>query len=218
MRVEALSLGKPITVEYNGKPVETGFYKEPVSGGRMVRRLNIDGDQQADLKLHGGADKAVYAFPGEHYAFYENHCGPGPFKHGHFGENLTTAGLLEDTVRIGDRYLIGKAVLEVTQPRSPCFKFGIRMGAREAIQTCLNSGKTGFYFRVIEEGILQAGDNITLVASDADAPTVLDTHRLYYFDKMNVAALQRAVKCNALKDVWKAEFAGRLAGLGIAPP
>lgn len=216
MKVVALSVSTPRTIEYNGKPVETGFFNEPVDGKRMVWKLNIDGDEQADLKVHGGPDKAVYAFPHEHYPFYEDAHGPGPFRFGYFGENLTTTGMSEDVVRIGDRYRIGGALFEVTQPRSPCFKFGVRLAAREAIQSCLNSGKTGFYFRVIEEGELGAGDVINLIKKDETAPTVEETHRLYYFDKMNVDALQRAVRCEALKDVWRDEFASRLSSLGVS--
>ncbi len=216
MELLAVSVGQPRAVAYNGKEVETGIWKTPVDGPRMVWRTDTDGDRQADLTLHGGVHKAVYAFPVEHYGYYQDRFGPGPFGFGHFGENLTVRGMDEDEVRIGDRFRIGGALLEVSQPRSPCFKFGLRMGSREAIKACLASGRTGFYLRVLEEGEVAAGDRIEAEHWDETAPSVAEVHRLYYFDRANIAGLKRAARCAALAPGFKDEFVRRLGDLG--PP
>ena len=174
---------------------------------------NIDGDRQADLKLHGGPLKAVYAFPFEHYAFYQRELQQDNYPYGHFGENLTTKGMLETDVRIGDRYQIGGAVLEVSQPRSPCFKFGIKMGARDAIKICLKSGRTGFYLRVLTEGHIQATDAIHLLHRDVAAPSVRSVHDVYFFDKANLDALTQATGCAALGPAFKDELRARIKAL-----
>ncbi|MDW4551341.1 MOSC domain-containing protein [Defluviimonas sp. D31] len=214
MKLLAVSVGQPRPALYNGKEVETGIWKAPVAGPVRVWRLNVDGDRQADLTVHGGVHKAVYAFPVEHYGFYQERFGPGPFGFGHFGENLTTRGLSEDEVRIGDRYRIGGALLEVSQPRSPCFKFGLRMGSREAIKICVASGRTGFYLRVVEEGEVAAGHRIAAEHWDEAAPTVAEVHRLYFLDRNNLAGLRRAAGCAALAPAFRDEFIARLAALG----
>ena len=215
MRIVALSVSKPKIIHHKGREVSTGIYKVPVQGPRMVRKTNIDGDVQADLKVHGGPNKAVYAFPFEHYAYYQEKFGQEQFEFGQFGENLTTEGMLESDVRIGDRYRVGEVVFEVSQPRSPCFKFAIKMGSPDAIKACLSSGKTGFYFRVLSEGMIQSGDTIQREFSNDAAPSVEETHRLYYFDKQNIDGLKQAVQCIALAEVWKNEFASRLEKLGV---
>ena len=170
MRILALSVSKPKLVQYKGKEISTGIYKKPVHGPVMLRKTNVDGDGQADLKVHGGLDKAVYSFPWEHYAFYQEHFGHDDFAYGHFGENLTTKEMLETAVHIGDRFRIGEAVLEVSQPRSPCSKFAMKMGAAEAVKTMLDSGKTGYYFRVIKEGVIDVG-KATRLSVNETAPT-----------------------------------------------
>jgi MOSC domain-containing protein YiiM len=215
MKVEALCVAKPKTIEHQGKTVSTGIYKTPVEGPRMARRTNIDGDGQADLSVHGGIDKAVYAFPLEHYAFYREALGSGPFDFGQFGENLTVSGLLESEVRIGDRYRAGGALLEVSQPRSPCFKFAIKMGAPEAVRTCLLSARTGFYLRVLLEGPIEAGDAIRREFTDAAAPSVKEVHELAFFDKENVEGLKRAARCTRLASAFRDEFVNRLFALGV---
>ena len=144
----------------------------------MVRKLNIDGDEQADLTVHGGEDKAVYAFPAEHYSYYQDILKQDPYEPGQFGENLTTEGMLESNVHIGDRYRVGEVVFEVSQPRSPCYKFAIKMGVAESLSICINSAKTGYYFRVLSEGVIQSGDPIELDHSNDTAPTVEELHRV----------------------------------------
>ena len=215
MKIEALCVAKPKTIAHQGRTISTGIYKSPVEGSRMVRRTNIEGDGQADLSVHGGIDKAVYAFPREHYAFYQEALGGGPYAFGQFGENLTVSGLLESAVRIGDRYRAGGALLEVSQPRSPCFKFAIKMGTPEAVRLCLLSARTGFYLRVIEEGPIEAGDAIRQDFTDAAAPSVEEVHALAFFDKENVEGLKRAVRCTPLAPAFREEFAGRLSALGV---
>lgn len=213
VKIESLSVSKPRSIVHEGRQIVTGIFKTPIQGLRMVRRTNIDGDGQADLSVHGGVHKAVYAFPYEHYDFYRERLGREPFDFGQFGENLTVSGLLESGVRIGDRYRVGDVVFEVSQPRSPCFKFGIKMGHSEAVRLCLSSAKTGFYFRVIEEGIIGAGMNIDIVSSDEMSPTVQEVHNTYYFDRKNVEGLTRAANCKALAPPFRDEFVSRLRKL-----
>ena len=181
-------------------------------GPVRVGKTNIEGDAQADLSVHGGPDKAVYAFPWEHYAFYHEHFGHDDFAYGHFGENLTTEGMTETVVHIGDRFRIEEAVLEVSQPRSPCFKFAMKMGTADAIKTMLESGKTGYYFRVIEEGTIDTGE-VTRLSSNGSAPTVEGAHRLMFFDTVNVSELKNASACSALAPSWREKFSARLRKL-----
>jgi MOSC domain-containing protein YiiM len=213
MDIVAVNVAIPRLVEFDGRLISTGIYKTPVRGPRRVGRTNIEGDGQADLTVHGGPDKAVYAFPLEHYAFYQEALGRDPFEYGQFGENLTTRGLLEAGVRIGDRYRMGEVLFEVSQPRAPCFKFAIKMGSSEVIRIFLESGRSGFYLRVLEEGLIAAGDGIELAATDAAAPSVAEIHRLYFFDKQNLEALRRAVGCTRLAPAFRDSFVSRLAKL-----
>ena len=213
MRVHALNISKPKTIVYKGEEVFTGIYKVPTIESRMVRLLNIDGDEQADLTVHGGVDKAVYGFPFEHYSYYQEKLKQDSYETGQFGENLTTEGLLESDVQIGDRYRVGEVVLEVSQPRSPCYKFAIKMETAEALSLCINSAKTGFYFRVLNEGFIQSGDRVEVDYSNTNAPTVEEVHRLYYLDKKNIDALTKAAGCNSLAKVWRDEFENRISKL-----
>ena len=214
MRLQSVNVALPRTIEYKGETVSTGIYKQPVDTRLAVRRLNIDGDAQADLSVHGGVDKAVYAFPSEHYSAYQSELGQDPYPPGQFGENLTTQGMLETEVRIGNRYRIGTALLEVSQPRSPCYKFAIKMGTAEALAVCVNSALTGFYLRVLEEGEIGAGDTIELDRAQTDAPTVDEIHRLYFLDRRNIDQLRRAVNCEQLADAFRDVFRARLEELG----
>ena len=214
MQLQFLNVALPRTVEYKGETVSTGIYKQPTDERLAVRRLNIDGDAQADLSVHGGVDKAVYAFPSEHYSAYQSELGQESYPPGQFGENLTTQGMLETEVRIGDRYRIGTALLEVSQPRSPCYKFAIKMDTAEALAVCINSALTGFYLRVLEEGEIGAGDAIELEHTETGAPTVDEIHRLYFLDRRNIDQLRRAVNCDLLADAFRNVFRVRLAELG----
>ena len=214
MQIQSLNVALPQRIEYKGEAVVTGIYKRAVTQPRLVRRLNIEGDGQADPSVHGGVDKAVYAFPSEHYEFYRELLGQESYEPGQFGENLTTAGLLETEVRIGDRYRVGDVLLEVSQPRSPCYKFAIKMGTPAALALMIDSARTGFYLRVLNEGYICAGDPIESDFVNRDAPTVDEVHRLYYLDKQNLAALQRAIACETLANALRDDFAARLQKLG----
>ncbi len=213
MRILSLNVSKAKTVTYKNEEVSTGIYKVSVRGPKMVRKLNIDGDEQADLKLHGGVHKAVYAFPSEHYPYYQKVLNQDSYEPGQFGENLTTEGMFETDVRIGDRYRVGEVVFEVSQPRAPCYKFGIKMGVAEALAVCIKSSKTGFYLRVIREGMIQSGDTIELEYSNETAPTVEEVHKLYYLDKKNLSGLKQAADCATLTQVFRDEFNKRIEKL-----
>jgi MOSC domain-containing protein YiiM len=158
----AIHVGRPTELQFHGRSVLSAIDKRPVTGPVMVRRLNLEGDQQADLKVHGGPDKAVYCYPSEHYAVWSGELGR-PLGFGSFGENLTLAGLREDALHIGDRLSIGDVVLQVTQPRLPCFKLGIRFGDQRFVGRFLQSRRSGFYCRVLQEGMIEPGQSITIV-------------------------------------------------------
>ncbi len=150
MKLLSINVGRPRPVPYRDGVVSTGIYKEPVAGRTWLRRLNLDGDGQADLRVHGGEDKAVYAYPFERYAFWSRELRRNDLGYGQFGENLTVEGLLEEQVHIGDVYRIGAALLQVSQPRSPCFKLGVRMGDAAFVARFAAANYTGFYLRVLE--------------------------------------------------------------------
>jgi len=162
MKVLSINAGLPREVQSLARTVTTSIFKAPVAGRIAVRRHNIDGDRQSDLSVHGGADKAVYVYPAEHYAFWRAWLGDEVLPWGAFGENLSTEGLLEDTTYIGDRLQIGSAEFLVTQPRMPCFKLGIRFNRPDIVKHFLQSGRTGFYLSVSRQGEVGAGDAVTL--------------------------------------------------------
>src|SRR2546422_1111927 len=169
MRVVSVNVGLPREVAWKGRSVSTGIFKEPVQGRVMLRRLNLDGDRQADLSVHGGADKAVYAYPAEHYNYWRDELAGmempfGPV--GMFGENFTTEGLIEDAVNIGDRFRIGSAEVVATQPRMPCYKLGVKFGRMDIVRRFLASSRPGIYFKVSQEGEVEAGDSIELISKD----------------------------------------------------
>jgi len=173
--VLSVNVALPCTVTWNEREVLTGIFKRPVLGRVTVRELGLEGDGQADLTVHGGVGKAVYAYPSEHYDYWHHEL-KRDLTWGMFGENLTTAGLLEDSVRIGDRFRVGSVVLEVTQPRFPCYKLGIKFGSMEMVQRFQDSGKSGFYLAVRSEGEIAAGDPITLT-SFGDGCTISEAFR-----------------------------------------
>ena len=216
MHIQSLNVAMPQRIEHRGESVTTGIFKLATDAALMARKLNIDGDGQADLTVHGGVDKAVYAFPLEHYPCYQSELRQDKYAPGQFGENLTTAGMLESQVRIGDRYRVGEALFEVSQPRSPCYKFAIKMGTAEALAVMINSARTGFYLRVLEEGMIAPGDGIEFESGADDAPTVEEVHRLYYLDRRNVAGLARAASCERLSQGFRDDFAARLEKLRVA--
>ena len=204
MKLLSVNVSLPKEVPFQGRTVTTGIFKEPVQGRVMVRRLNIDGDDQADRKVHGGFDMAVYAYPVEHYAFWEQELGRDGFPHGQFGENLTVDGLSEETVRVGDIFRIGGALLQVTQPRIPCYKLAIRMEQGSDFPARFQqSGRMGFYFRVLEEGEIGAGDPIEPVERDEESATIAEFIRVYLHDSHDPASLKRVLASRDLSDGWR---------------
>ena len=211
MSVVSVNVGLPREVVWEGKTVLTSIFKETVAGRVYVRRLNLDGDRQADLTVHGGKNKAVYAYPSEYYSYWRAEFPNMHLPWSMFGENLTLAGLVDDTVHIGDRFRVGSAILTVTQPRLPCYKLGIKFGRDDILKRFLASGLTGFYFAVLEEGEVAAGDPITLLERDEHEIKVSDITRLYKSDKHDLALLQRALQVQALPEGWRRQFRQRIA-------
>jgi MOSC domain-containing protein YiiM len=211
MKLLSVNVGLPREVQWHGRTIRTSIFKSPVAGRVPVRKLNLDGDQQSDLKVHGGVDKAVYVYPSEHYTFWRDELPNVDLPWGVFGENFTTEGGLDDkAVHIGDRFRIGSAQFIVTQPRMPCFKLGIRFSRPEIIKRFLHSGRNGFYFSVADEGEVAAGDTIELVAADENSVTVADIVELYTADAANQDFLHRVSDLAALPESWRAYFRKRL--------
>ncbi len=171
-RVVAVSVARARAVPWGAHQVRTGIFKEPTTDRVAVRRLGLEGDEQADLEHHGGSLKAVYAYPSEHYAFWQEQLPGTALPWGAFGENLTVAGLAEDDVQVEDRFRIGTALLSATRPRFPCYKLGIKFGREDIIDRFLASGRTGFYLKVLEEGTVAAGDPIERLGGGAGQPTI----------------------------------------------
>ena len=213
MRIISINVGLPRTLLHAGREVTTGIFKEPVEGPVMLRRLNLDGDRQADLSVHGGRWKAVYAYPSEHYEFWRKELPGKDLPWGIFGENLTTEGLKEDETNIGDRFRVGEAVLEVSQPRIPCYKLGIRFGRDDIIKRFLASGRSGNYFSVLEEGLVKAGDAIERIHEDENGVSVAEVQRAYRDSVENIEVMRRAVKIPALPDGWKEHFLKELSAV-----
>jgi len=215
MKLISLNVALPRIVEYNGGPVATGIFKEPVPGPVMLRTLNPDGDRQADLSVHGGVSKAVYAYPSEHYEFWKKELPEMELSYGMFGENFTTEGLREDAVNVGDRFRVGQTELMVTEPRLPCYKLGIKFGRADIIKRFLQSRRTGFYFAVVKEGEVKAGDAIELLSRDANNIAISDITRLYAFEKDDLKTLRRAVKLEALSESWREYFQRQIKKLTV---
>jgi MOSC domain-containing protein YiiM len=207
MRVISLNISMPRTVVHEGAPVTTGIFKEPVAGPRPVRRLGIDGDGQADLRVHGGRDQAVYIYPAEHYGYWQTELGRERLPFGQFGENLTTEGLGEAAVRVGDRLRIGSALLQVTHPRLPCSKLAMRMAAgRGFVKRFQQSGRVGFYLSVVEEGEIAAGDRIEVIATAEPTVTIAEFLQAHLSKGHDQDAIRRALAAPGLSDGWRARF------------
>lgn len=207
MKVLSVNVGLPRQMVLAGRVVTTGIFKAPVSGRVKVRKLNLEGDAQADLSVHGGPNKAVYAYPAEHYAFWKRELPGTALPWGMFGENLTLEGVLEDDAHIGDQFRIGTAVLMVTQPRTPCYKLGIKFGREDLEARFLASGRTGFYLAVVQEGELGQGDRVELVEQDKNRVSVSTILRLYFHQELPDAALVRQVlQVEALPSGWRKRF------------
>ena len=210
MKVVAISVGRPREVQWRGRTVQTSIFKTPVSHRVHVKRDNIEGDQQSDLSVHGGLEKAVYAYPAEHYTYWRRELPDAELLWGAFGENFTTEGLLEDEVWIGDRYRVGTAELVVTQPRMPCYKLAIRFQQTEMVKRFLQSRRSGFYLAVEREGEVGAGDAIERFARDERRLTVAEVVALYATDSANQPLLESASDHPSLPAAWREYFRKRL--------
>lgn len=204
-KVISLNVGLPRTVYFRGQAVTTGIFKEPIKGRIKIRRLNLDGDKQADLTVHGGPDKAVYAYPAEHYDYWKKRLPNMKLPWGMFGENFTTEGLLEDQVNIGDVFRIGSSEVVATQPRMPCYKLGVKFGRMDIVKQFMESKLPGIYFRVLKEGEVGPGDAIELISRDANNVTVKDLVQLVTSEG-DMATIRRAVHIKALPEAWRQEF------------
>ncbi len=210
MKIISVNVGLPREVTWHGRTVKTSIWKKPVEGRVHVATLNLEGDQQSDLSVHGGVDKAVYVYPSEHYAFWQSELPGADLAWGAFGENFTSEGLREEEVEIGDRYRIGSAELIVTQPRMPCYKLGIRFNRPDLVKRFLQSKKTGFYLAVQREGEVAAGDPIEVIERAVGGLTTLDITNLYALDSQSQDLLRRATELPALPESWKDYFRKRL--------
>ena len=213
MKIISIQVGRPRLVMRDGEPVSTGIFKEPVAGRVMMRTLNLDGDRQADLTVHGGPEKAVYLYPSEHYAFWKRELPDMDLPWGMFGENFTSEGMFETEINIGDRFRIGSGEVMVTQPRMPCYKLGIRFGRTDIIRRFLASERTGFYFSVLKEGEVGVDDRFELIEQNSSAVSVVDVTRLYGSEKQNVDLLRRAIATEALPGSWRNYFHRQLEKL-----
>jgi MOSC domain-containing protein YiiM len=210
MKIVAISVGRPREVQWRGRKVQTSIFKAPVSRRVHVKRDNIEGDQQSDRSVHGGLEKAVYAYPAEHYTYWRRELSDAELPWGAFGENFTTEGLLEDEVWIGDRYRVGTAEFVVTQPRMPCYKLAIRFGQTEMVKRFLQSRRSGFYLAVEREGEVGAGDAIERFARDERRLTVAEVVALYATDSATQPLLENASDHPSLPAAWREYFRKRL--------
>lgn len=211
MKLISVNVGLPKEVQWQDKLVHTSIWKVPVGQRAYVSKLNVEGDRQSDLSVHGGVDKAVYAYPSEHYSYWRTNLTTDvALPWGAFGENFTTEGLVEDHICIGDRLQIGSAKFLVTQPRMPCFKLGIRFNRMDMVKLFLKSRRTGFYFAVLQEGEVGPGDPIHFLDRQEGGLTIADIVSLYTVDSENQELLRRATESPALPGGWRDYFRKRL--------
>ena len=211
MKLVSIQVGGPREVEWRGKTVLTSIFKAPVAGRVRVGALNLEGDQQSDLTVHGGRDKSVYVYPSEHYPFWRSELPEASLEWGSFGENLTTEGLLEDRVCIGDQLRCGSAVFAVTQPRLPCFKLGIRLGRPDIAKRFQRSGRSGFYLTVLQQGEIGAGDALALQEAPGERISISELMRLAVDADTTPEQLRRMSELPGLAESWRDHFRERLA-------
>jgi MOSC domain-containing protein YiiM len=203
MKLISLNVAAPRTVVWKGHEVRTGIFKEPVEGPVMMRRLNLDGDRQADLTVHGGTAKAVYAYPCEHYPLWKSELPGMVLPWGMFGENLTTEGMIEHEIHIGDKFRIGEAIVMVTQPRTPCYKLALKFQRDDMLKRMLTNGRSGFYFAVVQQGVVRAGDAIERIHEDPERISVAEINTLYRDGGKDANLLRRAANLEALPESWR---------------
>lgn len=210
MQILSLNVAQPQLMIYKGAPINTSISKKPVTGRIKLRPLNLDGDRQADLSVHGGPYKAVYAYPSEHYEYWRSELPDIELPWGAFGENFTTQGLAEENIHVGDLFRIGSSMLMVRQPRMPCYKLAAKFERDDMIQRFLRSGKSGFYFSVQQEGEVAQGDFIELISQAPDGITITEINRLFFSEKYNHDLLRKAIDTPALPEDWREYFLPRL--------
>ena len=213
-RLLSVNVGLPRDIAWQGRTVRTGVWKAPVQGPRMVRRLNIDGDGQGDLAGHGGENRAVFVYQMDSYRYWEGELGRKDFSYGQFGENFTVEGLPDREVCIGDHYRIGGALFEVTQPRVTCYRVGIRLNEPQMPALLVERGRPGFYLRVLEEGQVEAGDEIIQVGVGPERMSVAEIDALLYLPGRSRSRLERALRIPALSAGWRGSFQALLADEG----
>jgi MOSC domain-containing protein YiiM len=217
MKLVSLNVAVPRTVVWKGYEVRTGIFKEPVEGPVMMRRLNLDGDRQADLTVHGGPAKAVYAYPSEHYPLWKNELPSMALPWGMFGENLTTEGMIEHEIHIGDKFRIGEAIVMVTQPRTPCYKLALKFQRDDMLKRLLTNGRSGFYFAVVQQGLVQSGNAIERIHDDPDGISIAEINTLYRDGSKDANLLRRAANLEALPENWRDYLREELKSLEHAP-
>lgn len=213
MKIISVNVGLPVKVNFGKEIVTTAIFKNPIKHRIKLYKLNLEGDKQADLTVHGGIDKAVYSYPSEHYRFWKNEIKDFEYSWGTFGENLTTEGLLEDLVNIGDQFQIGSAKVIATQPRMPCYKLAVRFGRMDIIRRFMASERSGIYFKVEEEGEIGVEDKIELIKPDENKVTIRDIVRLQTNGGRETDMMNRAIKVKDLPDGWRNYFMEKLTKL-----
>ncbi|HTS35426.1 MAG TPA: MOSC domain-containing protein [Candidatus Solibacter sp.] len=217
MKLLSLNVARPRLTVYRGKTINTGIFKQPVTGPVTLRTLNLDGDRQADLGVHGGTYKAVYGYPSEHYAWWEKQLFIPHLAWGMFGENFTTEGMLETDLHVGDRLKIGTAIITVRQIRVPCYKLAAKFHREDILKRFLDSGRSGFYFSVEQEGAVVAGDPFEVVSRAEQGMTIAEMNRLFVEDKFNPELIEKALQTAALPEDWRDYFSHRAAEKATHP-
>ena len=210
MKIVSLNVARPRLIRYRGETINTGIFKEPVTGPVQLRSLNLDGDRQADLSVHGGPYKAVYGYPSEHYPFWRQELPDTSLPWGMFGENFTTEGLSEDDLHVGDRFQVGAAMVMVRQPRVPCYKLAAKFQRDDILERFLVSGRSGFYFSVEQEGTVAADDDFQLLTRNEQGVTIAEMNRLFAHDRYNQDLLRKAIETETLPEDWREYFRKRL--------
>lgn len=211
MKIVSVNVGLPRPCSWRGRRIMTGIFKDPVARRVRVRKLNLEGDGQADLSVHGGVDKAVYVYPSEHYPFWRRELDLTDLPWGSFGENLTTEGWWEDNVHIGDRFRVGTAEVVVTQPRMPCFKLAMKFDRDDIVECFMEAGRPGFYLAVLQEGEVKAGDAMERIHEDENGVSVVDIYRLYLdrHGEIDRDLVERAMRVEALPKSWRTHLRKR---------
>ena len=216
MKLISLNVARPRLAVYKGTTINTGIFKEPVTGPVQLSTLNLEGDRQADLSVHGGPHKAVYAYPSEHYAYWHKELPGVNLPWGMFGENFTTSGLNEDELHVGDRFQIGSATVMVRQPRVPCYKLAAKFQRDDILERFLHSGRSGFYFSVEQEGLVPSGAPFKFISQDRRGITIAEMNRLFVSEKYNRELLQKALDTASLPEEWREYFSRRLESPSVS--